>query len=283
MGDARAVSGRTWGVAAIGLGLIAVLEGLNIAGVGGEALEAWVSNAPLMLVTIYAACIVIWSALQFAAGVPIRRQWLFVGLGVLAFGLGNVAWTLSAVQGVETFPGTADFGYLLFYPLAAYGIWTALLSFRRMFDIKTPLVVGAALAAVATAALYFALFQTIVADTETSVLGKVLSIGYPVGDMWLLLLPAIAIAIVASRMAGGRIAWPWYATCVGLVLIAAADSLYAVQTWNGTYQSGGYLDITWCIGFIAIAVGASVLLDVQKAGGAKSVATGTSSEGGEQR
>ncbi|MDO8846800.1 MAG: hypothetical protein Q7W51_00220 [Coriobacteriia bacterium] len=282
MGDARAVSGRTWGVAAAGLGLIAVLEGLNIAGVGGEALEAWVSNAPLTLVTIYAASIVIWAALQFSAGVPIRRQWLFIGLGVLAFGLGNVVWTLYAAQGLEPFPSLADIGYSLLYPLAAYGIWSALLSFRRMFDIKTPLAVGAAIAAVATGTLYFSLFQTIAADTETSVLGKVLSIGYPIGDMWLLLLPAIAIAIVASRMAGGRIAWPWYATCVGLVLISAADSLYAVQSWNGTYQSGSYVDIIWCVGFTAIAVGASVLLDVQKAGGTKSAAE-RSSEGGEQR
>jgi hypothetical protein len=270
-------------VAAAGLGLVAVLEVLNIAGVGGEALGAWISNAPLTLVTIYAASVVIWAALQFASGVPIRRQWLFIGLGVLAFALGNVGWTLYSVQGLEPFPSLADVGYSLLYPLAAFGIWTALLSFRRMFDIKTPLVAGAVIALVATVTLYFTLFQTIAADTETSVLGKVLSIGYPIGDMWLLLLPAIGIAIVASRMAGGRIAWPWYATCVGLVLISAADTLYAVQSWNGTYQSGSYVDIFWCIGFTAIAVGASVLLDVQKAGGAKSVATGTSTEGGEQR
>lgn len=283
MGALREVSRRTWAVAVTGVGLIAVLEGLYAARIGGDTLEAWVSNAPLTLVAIYAGIVVVWSALQFASGVAIRRQWLFIGIGVLAFGIGNAIWTVYIVQGLEPFPSLADIGFSLMYPLAAYGIWTALLSFRRMFDVKTPLMVGAAVAVVATATLYITLFQTIVADTETSVLGKVLSIGYPIGDMWLLLLPAVAIAVVAGRMSGGRIAWPWYVTCVGLLLIAAGDSLFAVQSWNGTYQGGSYVDIIWCTGFTAIAVGASVLLDVQKVRTPKPATEVAPVEGGEQR
>ncbi len=243
--------------------MIAVLQVLNIAGVGGTALEAYISNAPLTLVTIYASLIVIWAALRFGSGVPIRRQWLFIGLGAAAFGIGNIAWTLYVASGTEPFPSLADVGYVLLYPLMAFGIWSALLGFRRMFDIKTPLITGAVLSLVATIALYFTLFSTILADTETSALGKLLSIGYPVGDMWLLLLPAVGVAFVASRMAGGRLAWPWYATCAGLVFIAVADSLFAVQIWNGSYTSGSFVDIIWGLGYVAIAMGASLLVDVQ--------------------
>lgn len=279
MSDAVGISKRTWVIGAVGLALMAVLQALNIAGVGGETLTAYVSNAPLTLVNIYSALIVIWAALQFTSGVPIRRQWLFIGLGALAFGLGNAVWTAYIASGVEAFPSLADVGYVLLYPLMAFGIWSALLAFRRMFDIKVPLAVGAGLATAATVVLYFTLFSTILADTETSMLGKVLSIGYPLGDMWLLLLPAIAVALVASRMAGGRLAWPWYATCVGLVLIAAGDSLFAVQIWNETYAGGGFVDIIWCLGYVAIAIGASVLVDVQSARPTRAVA----SKGGESR
>jgi diguanylate cyclase len=274
------VSRRTWAIGAVGLIATAVLEALVVMKAGGAALEVYIGNAPLNLTTGAAAVVVIWAALQFASGVPIRRQWMLIGLGAASFCVGNLIWTAYQVMGLEPFPSLADVGYVLLYPLMAVGIWGAALGFRRLFDVKLPLAIGALVAGIASVSLYFGLFQTIVTDTETSALGKLLSIFYPLGDMWLLLLPAIAIAIIATRMSGGRIAWPWYAACVGLAFIAAGDTLFAVTNWNGTYTAGSYVDVIWCVGYVALAVAASILVDVQKPKAASAPDAGLTKGGG---
>src|SRR5262249_49469718 len=57
---------------------------------------------------------------------PTRTSWLFIGLAMLAWGIGEATWLLYEVAlGQETpFPSIADAGYLTFYPLMLLGILT---------------------------------------------------------------------------------------------------------------------------------------------------------------
>ncbi|MDO8987127.1 MAG: hypothetical protein Q7V14_02770, partial [Coriobacteriia bacterium] len=113
-------------------------------------------------------------------------------------------------------------------------------------------------------ALWGSVFSPILSDMEASVLERVLGVLYPVGDFWLLVFPALALSIALSRFGGGRIVWPWWAVVTGFALIAAADTAFSLTQASDTYYSGSPIDLGWTLGYTAIAVGASLVIDVQK-------------------
>ena len=257
------VSVRTWLVAAIALAATVVFQ-LAMRATGGD--DSALGNVGQNTVISFAVAVMVWALGALSVREPIGRQWAWLMSGSAMFLAGNIVWTYyeNGLDMGVPFPGVPDFFYLGMYPLLAIGVFSALLSFRKLFDLKPALLVAAVVCVAATVGLYFAVFQAIIADPASDLLYKVISMGYPVADIWLLLLPGIALAITASRLGGGRIAWPWWCAVGGFVLIAVADVFFNIATWNGTYQSGGLADSGWMLGFCALAVGASLVVDVQK-------------------
>lgn len=191
---------------------------------------------------------------------------MFIGLGALSFVVGNLVWTYyEAVLGVEVpFPGLPDIGYVLVFPLMAAGLILAIRSFTSLLNPRMPLIVAGFVAFVATAALWGPVLQPVIADTQSTGLTKALSMLYPLADLWLLLFPALALALMLSKLSGGRLAWPWWAAVGACVAIFLADTMFTVTTNAGTYSSGGPIDLAWWLGYTALAVGASLAVDIQK-------------------
>lgn len=258
-------SARTLIIAGVGMALAIGLFVLVRSGIGGEENAALVANLPSVLGVGFAFAAALWCALQFKGGESLRRQWLFLSLGAGSYFLGMVVWTYYEVVLLQEapFPGLPDVFFLLVFPLLAVGVFTALSSFRKLFDMRPALVISAVACLLATAAVYFGVGQAILADPEMSALQTALSILYPIGDVWLLLFPVIALIITAVRMRAGTLVRPWWAVSGGLLLIFAADVLFTITTWNGTYVSGSPIDLGWLLGYLLIAIGASLAVDVQ--------------------
>lgn len=267
MGGNRVVSRRTWGLALFGV--IVSLGGLVLArtGVGGsESVAALVANLPSLITAGVATSVALWAALRFERGEGLQRQWFLVGLGALALFAGDAIYAyLEIVARQEVpFPSAADAFYLASFPLMGAALLMALLGFRKSLNLKSALLVAAAVAALATIALWASVFSPILSDMEVSVLERVLGVFYPVGDFWLLVFPALALSIALSRFGGGRIVWPWWAVVAGFALIAAADTGFSLTQASDTYFSGSPIDLGWTLGYTAIAIGASLVIDVQK-------------------
>lgn len=261
------VSRRTWLLAGLGVALSAVFIALIRAGLGeASGADALVANLPSLLTAGIGGGVALWAALQFERGERLRRQWLLIGLGTLALFAGDATYAyLEVVAKQEVpFPSIADLFYLASFPLLGAAVLMALLSFRRSLRLGVPLAVAATVTALATAALWTSVFQPVLADAEATTLERTLGVFYPIGDFWLLLFPALALAIALSRLAGGRLAWPWWAVVAGFALISVADTLFALAESGGTYSSGSFIDLGWWLGYTAIAVGASLVVDVQK-------------------
>ncbi len=265
MGTDHVVSRRTWGIAAAGILVSVVCLALIRRSIGTDT-EAFYGNLPSILTGAAASITALWAAMHFDRSEGFRRQWLLIGLGMSAIFAGDAIFAyLEVVAHKEVpFPSIADPFYLVSFLLFGGGLLLTLLSFRRSLSIMAPLTVSFVTCALATVALWPSIFWPIITDAEAGSFEKLLTIWYPIGDLWLLAFPALALAIALSRLGGGRLAWPWWALVVGFSGIALSDTLFALMSNDGTYASGSTIDAGWWFGYTAVAVAASLLVDVQR-------------------
>jgi two-component system cell cycle response regulator len=194
------------------------------------------------------------SGLIVARALQARRErlaWLLIGLGVLAWSLGEVYYTAVLWDAeVIAIPSPADIGYLLLPPPALAGI--VLLLRARARAVPRTLWVDGVIAALAVAALSAALvFETVLEHVEGNAAAVATNLAYPLGDLVLL-----SLIVGALAGTGWRLDRTWMLLAIGVSTFWLADSLYLVKTAEGTFVSGGPIDTGWWAGLFLIAAAA---------------------------
>ena len=164
-----------------------------------------------------------------------RGTALALGAGLLAWALGDVAWTLESSPGS---PSVADGFYLVFYPLAYLAV---VLNVRRHLGHRELSVwldgVIAGLGAAAVCASFA--FDTILHTIGGSATSVAVNLAYPIGDLILLALAMCAVVMVPGRPARLLL------FAAGCAVMAVGDTVYLVQSSAGTYEVGTLLNLTW--------------------------------------
>jgi two-component system cell cycle response regulator len=180
-----------------------------------------------------------------------RAAWSAVTVGMALFAAADMYYTL--VWGdadVVPFPSLADALYLSFYPAVYIGI--GLLLRARVGRLPAGLWLDGVIGGLAVAALGATLvFGPVLSNTHGAVLTVATNLAYPLADLLLL---GILVGIMAFTGFSLRGQWPLIA--VGFSVFAVADSIYLVQTANGTYAANGLLDVGWPAALSIIAIGA---------------------------
>ena len=181
-----------------------------------------------------------------------RLAWAMLGVGVFAWGLGNLYYTL-AFFGLEEapFPSLADLGYLLFYPFAYVGL-VLLLRSRTSGAGKHLAWIDGLIGALAFASVGVAvLLPAVLSATEGPPATVATNLAYPLGDLTLLslLVGSYAAAGWQSLRALGLLT-------AGLILFAVGDSAFLYLTAKGGYVHGAILDLTWPAAALLIAAAA---------------------------
>ncbi len=148
------------------------------------------------------------------------------------------------------YPSWADAGYLAMYPPLYIGLMLLIRARTSRLAASTWLegVVGAlALASVAATAV----FDPVVASMHGAVAEVATNLAYPTFDVVLLALVAAGFALQGAR--AGR---AWLLLGVGILLMGAGDAVYLVQTANGTYSNGSWVNATWPLANAMIAFAA---------------------------
>ncbi len=264
MGATSSFSRRTWTVLFLGIASALIVQMLVIAQVGGEAVSTAISDFGGVLIIGTSAIVTIRTALRFGKGEPLRRQWLAIGVGVLCYTLGDVVWTyIEVIRAAEVpYPGVPDLLYVSLYVFLGFGIVSAAVAYRGLVRIKAPVIMASVITAASGVALYFVLVRDILADPAVGLLEKALDIYYPLADLVLLLGPAIFIVLVVSQLGRGALAAPWRFVMAGMAILAVADTVYQWLEWQGMYAAGNIVDLGWMLGYVFIAVGASVMRDL---------------------
>ncbi|BAL89996.1 putative diguanylate cyclase/phosphodiesterase with PAS sensor [Actinoplanes missouriensis 431] len=195
------------------------------------------------------------SAAMVLAGVrlyrPSRRlPWYLISVSLVLFTTGDSLYNLVLAAGGEPgFPGPNDVLYLLFYPLLTAG----LLIFVRarsgggdkaaLLDALVPTVGLGLLAWV----YWIAPFTR---SAELTTLEKVVSIGYPLGD--------VLVLAMILRMLTGSGRKPGAVSTIGIAMVGllVSDIFYGQDQLNSAWELGGPVDFGWIVFYASMGYAA---------------------------
>ncbi|WP_328350388.1 bifunctional diguanylate cyclase/phosphodiesterase [Mycobacterium sp. NBC_00419] len=182
----------------------------------------------------------------------LRMAWIAMAIGLLGWALGDSIWTYyELVVNGAPFPSIADAAYLVM-PVA---FCVALLLFpaedsarfrgRMLLD---GLIVAGSLFLASWVTILNPLYQAGGDDT----LAFVISLAYPISDVVILTIAAIAAIRAApeQRLVLGLIT-------AAMACIALSDSAFAYLSAKAEYSSGSVIDIGWVAGLLLITVAAA--------------------------
>jgi diguanylate cyclase (GGDEF)-like protein len=203
-------------------------------GIGGSDLDTAINGVAYDSVVVCAGLACLTRALR---GGPERAAWLAISASILAWGAGEIWWTLY-IEGNPNapYPSPADIGYLGFYPLAVLGLY--LLVHARAGELDRRLWMDGLIAALGTAALGAALLFEFVAErTSGNTIEVVTTLAYPFGDM---VMVSMIVGIIAlTRWRPGR---TWTLLLGGLAVMAVADIAFTLQSYEAAVPGGDWVE-----------------------------------------
>ncbi|MGQ0659085.1 MAG: putative bifunctional diguanylate cyclase/phosphodiesterase [Chromatiales bacterium] len=175
-----------------------------------------------------------------------RRGWTLIAVSFVFYWLGNQTWNIyESILKIEPWPSLADAFWLLFYPIIFAGLiqLSEPLHGRReqvkfALDAATVMVAG-------TALIWYFVLSSIPIDPEQSALEVSILMAYPVGD---LLLAFGTICVLLKRQAA-RHNPAILLILIGQAVVFTGDMLFLVQTAEGTYETGGMVDVCFLVWF----------------------------------
>lgn len=204
---------------------------------------------------------VAWTCFAAGIGVSTFAEWGWFVAEVI------LGWNMD-----ELYPSFLDALWIASYGPLVAGLYVTLRGLKRLgIDFGRAvfyLAMGVIFATVVAGVAHFLLLP-IWLDPEATGLYKLISLAYPLLDLFLLL-PALVLAYACALMGTGAYARPWRFIVVGFVLWTVSDIAYAYLDWIDVYRSGHITDLGWNLGYLFLALGAIAQRDLlESTGGAE--------------
>ncbi|HAL29599.1 MAG TPA: hypothetical protein DCP20_02640 [Coriobacteriia bacterium] len=219
------------------------------------------------LLQVLFAVIVITVAVRIGTRQSVGKQWLLIGLGVASFAAGDIIWTIIELHlGKDPYPSLADPFYVLQYGFFLAAVVLAIRSYRQLTPIRTPVIIAGIVTLLVSAAVYAGLLAPYIFPAGTAELGfwgLVVSTLYPLGDVFFMFGPALALALVIRQLGAGRLGWPWWVVALGAFVFAVTDAGYSYADWAGIGLTST-LEMGWIAANLIFAIAALVARDVYR-------------------
>lgn len=182
---------------------------------------------------------------------PNYRMWILFLLSLVSYLIGDITWAILELGfNQNPFPSIADIFYIAYYPLFALGLFfipraynQAHRGYRLMLDVAIVLI---ALLMFFWIFLIIPLLETVPADPT----GAVISIVYIILD--LVLLFALLDLMFDKIRSLKDLTLILLALAVSIQIIS--DAIYSFQNLQGTYISGGMLDLGWISSYLFLGL-----------------------------
>ena len=239
-----AILSYVWAV----LVLLLVVEMVNeLSGLGGpvSVYSGWVHDCILG-----ASAVLILARARYEP--TARAAWLAIGLAQVSWLVGSVGWSVAyGGQSSPPFPTFADVFWLLWYPLMALGLLRLIQTRLQEFSWYRWMDGVAVVLVVLTAGVALIIEPAADAGLQGP-LAKIVDFSYPVLDVLL-----IGAILGVYGLLGWRPDRMWILLGAGIVAIAIADSVYAIQEVGGVGGDEHY-SFVWTTGAVLIAYAAWV-------------------------
>jgi hypothetical protein len=179
------------------------------------------------------------------------RPWYLFAAGQLSFLVADLIFYIAQdVLHVESpFPSIADAFYLGMYPLVIAGLVLLIRHLARGRDRDSLLD-----AAIITTGMFVLswvfVMDSYAVDPGLSLLERVISLAYPIGDVLLLAVAARLAVAVHTR------APAFLLLCASITGLLVADTLYGITQLAGVYETGSFIDIGWMTFYVLFGAAA---------------------------
>jgi PAS domain S-box-containing protein len=177
-----------------------------------------------------------------------RAGWALLGIALGLWALGDLLFEIAYSTAGTPVPSVADLAYLGYYPTAAAAIFLLIKphvhSSRVWLD---GLIAALALVSVPAALI----FPEMLDGADGGPLAVATTMGYAIGDLVL-----VGFATAIFTMTGFRPGLRWGLIGGGLLVTAAADTIYSYQVATGSFAAGQALDAMWPAAMLLIAMSA---------------------------
>ena len=205
-------------------------------------------NIFLIIINIMVVIALIYATVRSEdSGRRVQMAWMFLTLALAFFTVGNILELGIHLKPTAFLP---NIFYLIFYPLFAIGIYyLPIFSFSRYEKIKIFLDMGIIIITLGLIFWIFLIIPTLSSqhNSFTSNIPVIYIIGY-------LLLFFVLLRWIYCKFDDYYM--PVVLLSMGILALIITDSIYAFQTVNKTYISGGLLEIGWVISFILVGLAA---------------------------
>jgi hypothetical protein len=223
--------------------------------------------AVLTLVPLAVAVIIVPVARSLGQGGTIRTQWTLFGVGMLSVGIGNVIFiTLYITTGKDPYPSVADVFTLAMYAVLSAGFFLSIRAYKGLLDLRRPMLIAAGVASAFLAVVYFTVIGPyVVFPTSESqpLVTRIFNTIYPIMDAFLLLLPAIALGLLVSKLGAGRLAWPAWLVVAGASTLAITDTVFAYAGYMGVGRTP-LIDAGYAVAPMLLGLAVLVARDVYR-------------------
>jgi len=231
-----------------------------------EAAAAVLTDVGSVVFGLIAAGFLFFAAAKYQVGNPTRRIFQLLGMGVILYALGDIIWTVLDVRSGFTevpYPSVADVPYIAMYFFMAAALFRAARAFRRVARVDVAVAAVVITMFLGAVAMYWFVVAPIIVDETATLPQKVLGAAYPIGDLVVLLGPAVFIAFVASIIGKSQPVLHWWMLALGLAVMSISDIVFTWLDWTGRYYSGHPVDYGWMLSLLMMAIAGSVAADVR--------------------
>jgi diguanylate cyclase (GGDEF)-like protein/PAS domain S-box-containing protein len=169
-----------------------------------------------------------------------RGPWRWFALGFVLFWLGDIyTYSYPRVMGHDVpFPSIGDAAYILVYPALMAGL--LILVRRRNPERDRAGAIDSLIITIGLSLIsWVVLIQPSLHADELSMVARLVSIAYPVGDI-LLLAATIRLAVDTGARRPA-----FYLLAASIVALLVTDFAYGVVTLQGAYDGQAWLDVGW--------------------------------------
>lgn len=223
--------------------------------------------AVLTLVPLAVAVIIVPVARSLGQGGTIRTQWTLFGMAMLSVGIGNVIFiTLYITTGKDPYPSVADVFTLAMYAVLSAGFFLSIRAYKGLLDLRRPMLIAALVSTVLMAIVYFAVIGPYVVfapEGPQPLVTRIFNTAYPVMDAFLLLMPSIALGLLASKLGAGRLAWPAWLVVAGASTLAVTDTVFAYAGYIGAGRTP-VIDAGYAVAPMLLGLAVLVARDVYR-------------------